>query len=206
MSHPPLTDDQRTMVEQNLGLVGFVIRMYYPTHQGDDDAFQAGVLGLMRASVGYDIDRGCKFSTYACDWIRQAIGKGMGDFDGINARRARAKGQTYEPPMSLNRSWVAGDGGASLDRLLADVDVGADPAEIGTLRALLESWAAALRECADDDLDRDLAAHLLDLALGQRPEGLKTISSRHGYTYEYARRRLIRLRARAAEHAGLVPA
>ncbi|KAH8075783.1 sigma-70 [Aureococcus anophagefferens] len=37
------------------------------------DLVQEGSLGLMRAATKFDPARGCKFSTYACWWIQQAI-------------------------------------------------------------------------------------------------------------------------------------
>ena len=40
---------------------------------GLSDLVQEGSLGLMRAATKYDPARGCKFSTYACWWIQQAV-------------------------------------------------------------------------------------------------------------------------------------
>jgi len=67
-----LTDEQRAMVEANVGLVyGFVLRRYGREHPKHDDLVQAGVFGLMRAAQKYDPAK-AKFSTYANYWIRQA--------------------------------------------------------------------------------------------------------------------------------------
>lgn len=38
-----------------------------------EDLKQAGYIGLMRAAERFDLTRGCRFSTYAVYWIRQAI-------------------------------------------------------------------------------------------------------------------------------------
>ena len=40
-----------------------------------EDVFQEGCIGLMEAISRYDLDRGVKFSTYACYWIKSAIDK-----------------------------------------------------------------------------------------------------------------------------------
>lgn len=42
-----------------------------------DDLVQFGNMGLMRAIDKFDSERGYKFSTYACAWIRQSIQRGI---------------------------------------------------------------------------------------------------------------------------------
>lgn len=66
------------LVENNLRLVSYVIKKYYSTHIGDDDAFQFGSIGLMRAAKTYDVSRG-SFSTYAVYFIRGAIKNSIRD-------------------------------------------------------------------------------------------------------------------------------
>lgn len=64
-------------VEQWLPLVRWVIWRRLPAHVreriSDDQAFQAGVLGLMNAIRLFDPDRGVTFKTYAGVKIRWAI-------------------------------------------------------------------------------------------------------------------------------------
>lgn len=43
------------------------------------DMVQEGMVGLIRASEKFDYRRGFKFSTYATIWIKQAIGRAIGD-------------------------------------------------------------------------------------------------------------------------------
>lgn len=70
-----LTDEQRAVVEANVGLVyGFVHRRYGGKHPKYDDLIQAGVLGLMRAAQKYDPAK-AKFSTYANFWIRNLVAR-----------------------------------------------------------------------------------------------------------------------------------
>lgn len=60
------------LVEDNLKLVSYVIKKYYPGHIGDEDMFQCGCIGLMKAAQKYDESRGA-FSTYASLFIRMDI-------------------------------------------------------------------------------------------------------------------------------------
>jgi RNA polymerase sigma factor (sigma-70 family) len=67
-SMPALTDEQRQMVEDNLGLIDIWIKRQNAT-ESYSDAFQAATLGLMRAVQKFDPTKGFKFSTYASRWI-----------------------------------------------------------------------------------------------------------------------------------------
>ena len=78
-----LTNDQRQIVEENMGLVGKVIGdKVYNLNQGInytyDDLFQIGCIGLCKAAA---TDKGGCFSTYAyrliwneiCDFLIRAV-------------------------------------------------------------------------------------------------------------------------------------
>ncbi|HXV28447.1 MAG TPA: sigma-70 family RNA polymerase sigma factor, partial [bacterium] len=58
------------LVERNMGLVGDWVRKL---KFEEEDAFQNGVIGLMRAISDYDYRRKIKFSTYASWWIKNFI-------------------------------------------------------------------------------------------------------------------------------------
>ena len=68
------------LMTQNLKLVIYTTKLVFIQKYGSKyrsleimDAVQAGNIGLKRAIEKYDIDRGCKFSTFAYIWIRQSI-------------------------------------------------------------------------------------------------------------------------------------
>lgn len=63
-----MTDSQRWLVEENVGLVGLAIRRvlrFYPAAIDADDLYQIGCVGLCKAAMGYEADSGFCFSTYA---------------------------------------------------------------------------------------------------------------------------------------------
>ncbi|WP_086428547.1 sigma-70 family RNA polymerase sigma factor [Staphylococcus cornubiensis] len=46
----------------------------------EEDMFQAGMMGLLKAAEKFDVKKGYQFSTYATWWIRQSITRGIADF------------------------------------------------------------------------------------------------------------------------------
>lgn len=70
------TVQEQELVEKNLGLVRFVINKYYYSHRTDEDVFQEGCLGLVKAAEEFvDKRTDYAFSTYACSCIKNQIRK-----------------------------------------------------------------------------------------------------------------------------------
>jgi RNA polymerase primary sigma factor len=65
------------MLLHNQGLARLVALRYAAPGMTFDDLFHHGVLGLIRAVELFDPTRGYKFSTYAMNWVRQAITRGI---------------------------------------------------------------------------------------------------------------------------------
>jgi RNA polymerase primary sigma factor len=72
----PLTEEQRRITSENMGLVYSVFNKTFSEYKDrKDDLIQAGAIGLMRASQKFDPSMGNKFSTYAMWWIMSRMGR-----------------------------------------------------------------------------------------------------------------------------------
>lgn len=65
------------LITSNLRLVVYVAKRFTGSGLQLVDLIQEGTLGLIRAVDRYDWRRGCRFSTYAIWWIRQAVQRGI---------------------------------------------------------------------------------------------------------------------------------
>lgn len=79
-----LTDDAReaydTLVSKNLLLAVSFAKKFIGRGVEFADLLQNGNSGLMKAAIKYEPDRGWKFSTFACWWIRQSLLRSISDF------------------------------------------------------------------------------------------------------------------------------
>ena len=82
---------RRTLAEANLRLVVKLARQFRFAKFSLSDLVQEGNLGLLEAVEKFDPDKGCRFSTYACWWIRQAITRAIAN-----------KGRTIRLPVHIN--------------------------------------------------------------------------------------------------------
>ena len=65
------------LINANVQLVYKVARRYRCRSYSLDDLVQEGVMGLIHAIERFDAERGCRLSTYAMHWIRQAIARAV---------------------------------------------------------------------------------------------------------------------------------
>ncbi len=66
---------KREMIEANLRLVISIVKRYGSKNISFLDLVQEGNMGLIKAVDKFEYRRGCKFSTYATWWIKQAINR-----------------------------------------------------------------------------------------------------------------------------------
>lgn len=195
-SWPALTDEQRQRVEDNLGLVGWVLRRRNTPADEWDDSFADGVLGLIRAAQMFDPERGFSLSTYAVNWIRQGVGRGRHLTLGANYRRTTERGEDWVAPLSL-------DVDLADDLTLADLMPDAGPeteraavaaCELDEVRQVLACWTL-------DDIDRRIAD---DLLTPGSPRGRdKRLAEHVGCSAENIRQRRRRLQSRLRSWASV---
>lgn len=79
----PSQANKNEIANHNLRLVINIAKKYTfaVTHLELLDLVQIGTMGLMTAIEKFDIEKGYKFSTYATFWIKQAITRGIADYE-----------------------------------------------------------------------------------------------------------------------------
>lgn len=94
-------DATRQLAAGNLRLVISIARRFAKGGFTLPDLIQEGNVGLMRAVVKYDPDRGCTFSTYATWWIRQSIQHAMAK----NVKTVMSPTTARDSHRRIQRAW-----------------------------------------------------------------------------------------------------
>ena len=126
--HEALEAAQAALITANLRLVVSLAKR--ARHRGLPflDLIQEGNLGLMRAVETFDPQRGCRFSTYASWWIRQAIARAMADQGStvrtpvhVSEQMGRLTRTAHRLEQSLERAPTAEELAHALARSVAQV-------------------------------------------------------------------------------------
>ncbi|WP_424741069.1 sigma-70 family RNA polymerase sigma factor, partial [Klebsiella pneumoniae] len=115
------------LVESNMRLVVSIAKAYRSSGIPFEDLIQEGAIGLMTAAERFDPKRGYRFSTYATQWIRQAIGRAVDN-----------KAKSIRLPAHVSESL------RKLDKARAEMrrELGEDP----TLEQLAQRTGIAIRK------------------------------------------------------------
>jgi RNA polymerase primary sigma factor len=121
------TQAKARLVESNMRLVVSIAKAYRSSGIPFEDLIQEGAIGLMTAAERFDPKRGYRFSTYATQWIRQAIGRAVDN-----------KAKSIRLPAHVSESL------RKLDKARAEMrrELGEDP----TLEQLAQRTGIAIRK------------------------------------------------------------
>lgn len=156
----------KELFDQNQNLVYYCIKSLNIPSTWYDDCIQEGMLGLWRACQEFDLDKGCKFATYAVPCIRGSI-----------IRFCRDKIPTIRIPRHV---WESGRAGeikiSSLDELI-DIEKSKNTTLGDFIPAEPDFYPTLFEDTIDDFLRtlpkgkyRDIAEEVLyGLAFGDKP-------------------------------------
>lgn len=106
-------DDKEKLFEENMRLVPFVIKKYYPFLMDNEDAMQDGYLSLWKACLAFGKkEQTVTFSTYATTQIRNDIR--------ANYRKSNAKRRKHDSEVSLDEEIDGEENECSLYSIIED--------------------------------------------------------------------------------------
>lgn len=104
-----MSENEKKLVEDNMGLVYFLVKKHYPTYAFDEDIQQIGMIGLCKAAQKWDSEKST-FSTFAAKCIIHEI---------HNEFRRRSRQKRFCQTISLNAR--SDDGKRESDELIGNL-------------------------------------------------------------------------------------
>jgi RNA polymerase primary sigma factor len=163
---------RQRLIESNLRLVVRIASRYQGRGLSLEDLVSEGNFGLMRAVERFDERRGFKFSTYACWWIMQAVGRALAD----HSRIIRLPVHLHVAKQRL--AWLEEDMNRRLGREPLEAELAKELGiSVDSLRALRSSdrEPARLEMVRHEDDGEELGASLEDDDPGPVDEAIEEL-------------------------------
>ncbi|GAB6986976.1 sigma-70 family RNA polymerase sigma factor [Nocardioides pyridinolyticus] len=175
--HPDVPPNSEALIEENMALVGHIVRetmARVPAHVDRDDLTSAGLAALVQAAQAYDLDRGVPFARYAATRIRGALVDELRSIDWAS-RSVRRRARELES----TRSRLA----AALGRPATDAEVAsASGLAVEEVAANNDDVARAQVLSLNASEDTDLTEHLVSAT--PSPEVMVELRERLTYLAE----------------------
>lgn len=178
-----LTDTQRALVEENLGLISYAMNKL-PIYLFDsrEDAFQIGTIGLMKAARSFDPDRNILFSTYAIPCIVNELRMALRH---INSSNPPGRTCSYDAPLpnadgdTLSLlDMIPSDDQAAEERLMVHETLGE---VLSTLKSMKDPDSLEIiRMVVQNHRQEDIAAYLgiTQSAVSRKIRKIRTVLAR----------------------------
>lgn len=169
--------DVNEFLEANKGLVGMVLRQFYPSfkklHIEPEDAFQEGLIGLYEAYCNYE-EGIAAFSTFAVMCIRHAIIK---SFQGAN----RKKRKSPQRKVSLDRILYWSDGIPVTFGDLYGADVDFTEQEVVEFHKILTPQENSVLEMMYEGVSRRKVAEMMGESPGRVSRILDGVARKYAF-------------------------